>query len=229
MCLTGACSTLEMRLVNELGLKALKFFGNHSNVAPTTDPEPLRAHCETLGTEMAIQVEDLATQLWFRAQEEAKERRGQPVTDGEARAAMLRAAHQEAEAIVLTEQLYDLLEEPRMSPRVGANWEAWDESLTELEVPWHPDWVDLFEGSPLWLTTRTEVELAAEGFVLDDPWTWWRVFPTPPKPALFLSGPTINRALEDGRLVWDGDTVVPLRRVERLAAEANGAPPQVER
>lgn len=220
---------MEMRLVNELGRQALKFFQKYPTLSPATDPAELLTHCEALGVEMAMQVEDLATQLWFQAQEEARERRGQRVTDGEARAAMLRLAQREAEAIVLAEVLYDKLEEPRMSPRVGPNWNEWDEGLGDLEVPWHPDWADLLEGSPLWLTTRTEEGLTAEGFVLDDPWTWWRVFPTPPKPALFLSGRTINTALEDGRLVWDGDTVVPRRRTERLAAEAAGVTPQVER
>ncbi len=212
--------------MNELGQLALEFYRAHPNVAPEIDESKLHAHCERLGAEMATQVEDLATQLWFRAQGEAEERRGLRVTDGEERAAILRAAQAEAKTIVLTERVYDLLRDPGASPRIGKEW---DESLEDLEVPWHPDWADLVDGSPLWNTTRTEEELTAEGFVLDDPWTWWRVFPTPPRPALFLSGTTINVALADGRLVWDGEAVVPRRRVERLAAEEAGAPKQVER
>lgn len=215
--------------MNELGQTAWAFFRQHPNVASANEATDLAAHCAALGDEMASEVEQLTTQLWFRAQQEIHERQGRSLTDGNARAALLRTTRAEAEAIVLAERLYDLLEQPRMSPRTGPDGDEWDEDLADLVVPWHPDWADLLVGSPLWLTTRTEEELMAEGFVPEDPWTWWRVFPTPPAPGVFLSPVQINEALADGRLVWDGDTVVPTRMLRRLAAEAAGAPAQVER
>jgi hypothetical protein len=214
--------------MNELGQTALTFFREHPNVAPENEATDLAAHCEALGDEMASEVEQLTTQLWFRAQQEIHERRGRHLTDGDARAALLRTARVEAETLVVAERLYDLLEQPRMSPRTGPERDEWDEDLADLTVPWHPDWADLLVGSPLWLTTRTEEELLADGFVLADPWTWWRVFPTPPAPGVFLSPVQINEALADGRLVWDGDTVVPTRMQCRLADEAAGVPARVE-
>lgn len=60
--------------MNELGQLALEVFRAHPNVAPETEESTLQAHCERLGAEMAAQVEDQKTQLWFRAQAEAEGR-----------------------------------------------------------------------------------------------------------------------------------------------------------
>jgi hypothetical protein len=194
-------------------------------MAPMCDAE-LVAHCEALEREMTAQRDALQTDLFFRALEEAKDRLGHQVTDGDDRAAIHRTAQAQATEIVMREQVYDLLNDPTVSPMVEG---PWGESLPDLEVAWHPDWAELIDLPWTWNELLDPAEFEAQGLLADDPWTWWRAFPPPPGVTACFDAAEINQALDDGRLVWVDREVVPRLRLERLAAEADGAPKHQER
>lgn len=207
--------------MNELGQTALEFFRAHPNLMSQVCGEELVEYCEKLGAEMMTEREALRDRLFDRATEEARGPDGKTPSDGNVRSGMFRTATAEATAIVLNERVWSLLEDPDVSPRIG---QEWDESLMDLEVPWHPDWREMFDPHGEMITKASDDEIAATGTVVEDSTTWWRLLP---EGVLFhLDGPTINEGLADGRLVWEGDEVIPRLRVERLAREAaerNGA------
>ena len=211
---TVACSILETTM-NELGQMALEFFRTHPNLTGQLSDTVLVDHCEVLGAEMMTQREALRDRLFDRATEEARGPDGKSLSDGNVRAGMFRTATQEATTIVLTENLWSLLEDPYVSPRIGQDW---DESLMDLEVPWHPDWREMLDPSMAPVERMPEEDMAAEGVIAEDTSTWWRAMT--PDNLLVLNGAEINAALADGRLVWDADKVIPRLRVERLAREA---------
>lgn len=216
---TVACSILETTM-NELGQMALEFFRTHPNLMPQVTETELVVHCRSLGAEMMTQREALRDRLFDRATEEARGPDGKSPSNGHVRAGMFRSATQEATATVLSENLWSLLEDPDSSPRIG---QEWDESLMDLEVPWHPDWREMLDPSMAPVERMTVEDMAEEGVVAEDAGTWWRAMT--PDNLLILNGAEINVALADGRLVWVGDEVIPRLRVERLArkaAEQNG-------
>ena len=201
--------------MNELGQTALEFFRTHPNLTAPMSDEDLVEHCRTLGAEMMTERETLRDRLFDRATEQARGPDGKSPSDGNIRAGMFRTATQEATTIVLNERVWSLLEDPEVSPRIDSGW---DESLMDLEVPWHPDWREMFDPHGEMITKASDDEIAATGTVVEDSTTWWRLLP---EGALYcLDGPTINEGLADGRLVWSGDEVMPRMRVERLAREA---------
>lgn len=200
--------------MNELAQMALEFFRAHPNLMPATSDAELVEHCEMYAEVMLSQRDALRDELFTRATEQATAQDGKPTSDGNVRAGMFRAATAEATTIVLNENLWSLLEAPDVSPRIG---QEWDESLMDLEVPWHPDWRELLDPSVAPVERMTEDDMEAAGVVAEDTSKWWRAMT--PDNLLVLSGAEINAALADGRLMWDGDEVIPRLIVERLARE----------
>jgi len=208
----AACSILEMMTMNELGQRALEVFRMYPSVMGMSDPE-LVAYCEGLGEEMEVAARGLEDDLWWRIQEENRDRvTGKLVSDGDRRAAMLRTAQAQAREIVMDERVYSRLADRSSEMPDG----SYDESLPDMELMWHPDWVEMLRYPPwvMWNISDESMELIDQ----DDPWTWWPIMPT--GVCIFLDPMEINAGLADGRLVWVDGEVTPRRRVERLAAEA---------
>ena len=151
--------------MNELGQMALEFFRAHPNLMPHVSDSELVEHCRSLGAQLMAQRDVLRDDLFTRATDQARGPDGRAPSDGNVRAGMFRTATAEATTIVLTENLWSLLEDPGVSPRIG---EEWDESLMDLEVPWHPDWREVLDPSMAPVERMTAEDMAAHGVTVQD-------------------------------------------------------------